>query len=463
MSPKPCILIIDDDIRIFPGLSATLGEEYQILTASCGVEGVELLQRHQAIDCVILDIRMPGMDGIETAESIRAINRSVHIVFYTGYPGDHDQRKLYHRFHPYSFIAKAEDPVVIKNAVRNAIRTAKSEFNRETLVARALREWQMVGSSDPMITLYREIDIVAKLDTPVLILGESGTGKQLVAEALHRKGNRSSQPFLETTIGNEDVGFSITKLFGRSAGTFAGAAEEPGLLELADGGVLFIDEVADLGMDTQTHLLKFLDKGEFTRLGSAQIRRADVRLIFATNKNLEKMIEDGTFRADLFARIKRGRIIQVPALRERKTDIPDLFHYFLDNSRRKHRTPYMDLESGAMEILMEHDWPGNVGELKAFVERLVIFSDPCSLIRAETVSSMLKVPAHDTLVERSYKDDLYELERNYWWRQVRASDSPADLARRKLIDPAFLTKKLDRFQIDRGQFGKDKKQGDWSN
>jgi two-component system, NtrC family, nitrogen regulation response regulator NtrX len=369
---KSRILVIDDEAAIRDSLRMIIEYEgYEFAGASSGPEGIALVER-ESPDLVFLDIKMPGMDGFEVLERIKAVS-DVPVVMISGHGTGATGADAVRRG-AFDFIDKPPDTDRILVTIQNAL-----ERNRITNEVRQLRravevKHEMVGDSPAIRQVMEAVRRAAPTNATVLIQGESGVGKELVARAIHRNSLRSRERFVQVNCAAIPEELIESELFGHEKGSFTGATEKQiGKFEQADRGTIFLDEVGDMSLKTQAKVLRVLQEGEVERVGSARTIRVDVRVIAATNKDLDKEIEKGTFREDLFFRLSVIPIA-VPALRERAEDIPTLVQHFIDllarenNFRRRRVTPR------AMEVLQRYRWKGNIRELRNTIERSIIMT-----------------------------------------------------------------------------------------
>ncbi|HFQ88656.1 MAG TPA: sigma-54-dependent Fis family transcriptional regulator [Desulfobulbus sp.] len=385
MSKK--ILIIDDEDSIRDSLSGILADEgFTPLTASSGEDGLALLEREE-VDLILLDIWMPGMDGLEALRRIREQN-DVPVIMISGH-GTIETAVQATRIGAFDFIEKplSYDKIIL--AINKGLHVAHLERENRLLRESTPHRPDITGNS-PVITLLREeIERVAPTDAWVLIRGGHGTGKELVAQTIHRLSKRSRRPMIEVNCAAIPEDLIESELFGHEKGAFTGAtASRQGKFDQANGSTLFLDEIGDMSLKSQAKVLRILQEQKFERVGGSRTIRVDVRVLAATNKNLEQEIEAGNFRADLFYRLNVVPI-QVPDLRERLDDIPLLVEDFLQQFRNK-GLGEKKFSDQAMAMLMGHSWPGNVRELRNVVERLVIMS-PGPTIGADDVARSLGV------------------------------------------------------------------------
>jgi two-component system, NtrC family, nitrogen regulation response regulator NtrX len=369
---KSRILVIDDEAAIRDSLRMIIEYEgYEFIGASSGPEGIALVER-ESPDLVFLDIKMPGMDGFDVLERLKA-GSEVPVVIISGHGSGATGADAVRRG-AFDFIDKPPDTDRILVTIRNAL-----ERNRMTSEVRQLRraveaKHEMVGESSAIRQVMEAVRRAAPTNATVLIQGESGVGKELVARAIHRNSLRSRERFVQVNCAAIPEELIESELFGHEKGSFTGATEKQiGKFEQADRGTIFLDEVGDMSLKTQAKVLRVLQEGEVERVGSARTIRVDVRVIAATNKDLEKEIEKGSFREDLFFRLSVIPV-SVPPLRERVEDIPLLVQHFLDLLARENNFRRRRLTPRALEALQRHRWKGNIRELRNTIERTLIMT-----------------------------------------------------------------------------------------
>jgi two-component system nitrogen regulation response regulator NtrX len=367
------VLVIDDDAAIRESLRMILEYEgYECLLAPTGQDGLAAVERDQP-DLVFLDIKMPGMDGLEVLDRIRLVNDSLPVVMISGHATvstavDATKRGAF------DFIEKPLESERILVTLRNAIDRSRLSDENRTLRRAAEVRHEIVGDSPALAKVMDAIGRAAPTTATVLILGESGVGKELVARAIHRNSQRSRERFVQVNCAAIPEELIESELFGHEKGSFTGATErQVGKFEQADRGTIFLDEVGDMSARTQAKVLRVLQEGEVERIGSSRTLKVDVRVIAATNKDLDAAIEKGTFREDLFFRLSVIPIV-VPPLRERPDDVPVLVRHFGDLFCRENNFRPKRFSAAALEAMRRHRWKGNVRELRNAVERLMIMT-----------------------------------------------------------------------------------------
>src|SRR5438128_2493874 len=371
--PKSRILVIDDEAAIRDSLKMTLEYEgYEFVGAATGQEGLALAER-EAPDLVLLDVKMPGMDGLEVLDRLRAMNEALPVVVISGH-GTISTAVEATKKGAFDFIEKpfASERVLV--SLRNALDQGRLRDENRSLKKAVEVRHQMIGDSAGLKQVMAAVGRAAPTNATVLIQGESGVGKELVARTIHRNSLRSRERFVQVNCAAIPEELIESELFGHEKGSFTGATEKQvGKFEQADRGTIFLDEVGDMSAKTQAKLLRVLQEGALERLGSARTVKVDVRVIAATNKNLEEEIEKGHFREDLYFRLNVIPI-QVPPLRERPEDIPKLVEHFAHRFGEEHNLRPKRSDPRATEAIKRHRWRGNIRELRNTVERLIIMS-----------------------------------------------------------------------------------------
>lgn len=365
------ILIIDDESPIRRVLRDILeNESYQVVDAASGMEALQHV-KEQEFDAVICDIKMDGMDGLETLDAIRK-ESDVPVIMLSGHAEIKDAVDAIKKG-AYDFISKPPDMQRLLVTVRNALDKKTLTTENKVLKKAVKIQHQMIGESEPMLEVKDMIAKVAPTNARVLITGENGTGKELVARQLHELSPRSSGPFIEVNCAAIPSELIESQLFGHEKGSFTSAIKQKkGDFELADGGTLFLDEIGDMSLSAQAKVLRALQENKIVRVGGEKEIPVNVRILAATNKNLKAEIEKGNFREDLYHRLSVV-VINVPPLRERKDDIPLLVSNFIEIIAEDMGKPVPTFEPDAIEALQQYRWTGNIRELHNIVERLAIF------------------------------------------------------------------------------------------
>jgi two-component system, NtrC family, nitrogen regulation response regulator NtrX len=371
MTPRPHLLIVDDEAGIRESLSSILQEEgYHVETVASAEEALDRAAAGD-LELMLLDVWLPGMDGLEALSRLQATPRPPAVIMISGH-GTIETAVRATKLGAFDFIEKPLSLEKIIVLVRNAIQQRRLLEENLLLRSELSHRYQVIGESVPMKALRQQIAVTAPTNGRVLIYGESGTGKELVAHALHAASLRSKGPFVEVNCAAIPEELIESELFGHLKGSFTGATEDKtGKFEKADSGTLFLDEIGDMSLRTQSKVLRVLEEQRFEPVGSNETLKVDVRVIAATNKNLEQEIARGSFRQDLFYRLNVIPFF-VPPLRDRREDIPTLSRYFLREFSSAYGKKTRELSDAGMEILVRYPWPGNVRELRNLVERLVI-------------------------------------------------------------------------------------------
>lgn len=390
MSEAGRILVVDDERNVRATLVGVLGDEgYEVVAVGSGEEGLEELQQTD-YDLVLLDIWLPAMDGLEVLEKIGGANIECEVVMISGH-GSIDAAVKSTKLGAFDFIEKPLSLDRVLLVVSNAIRQRR--LVRENLLLRAQVSGRVdiVGDSEQIVALRRQVDRAAPSNGRVLIFGENGTGKELVARRIHALSNRRDGPFVEVNCAAIPDDLIESELFGHVKGAFTGAvATKAGKFEIADGGTLFLDEVGDMSLKTQAKVLRVLEEHRFQPVGSNETLDVDVRVIAATNKDLSAAIADGSFREDLYYRLNVIPF-HVPPLRARREDIPQLADHFLRDLGAEYRQHPKSLSQEAVALLVGHRWPGNVRELRNVCERAVIMA-ASEIIAEEDLATMVEAP-----------------------------------------------------------------------
>ena len=460
--PKSRILVIDDEAAIRDSLRMTLEYEgYDVVLAATGQEGLTLAER-EGPDLVLLDVKMPGMDGIEVLERLRAMNEALPVIVVSGH-GTISTAVEATKKGAFDFIEKpfASERVLV--SLRNALDQRRLRDENRSLKRAVEVRHQMIGESSVLRQIMAAISRAAPTNATVLIQGESGVGKELVARTIHRNSLRSRERFVQVNCAAIPEELIESELFGHEKGSFTGATEKQiGKFEQADRGTIFLDEVGDMSAKTQAKVLRVLQEGEVERLGSARTTKVDVRVIAATNKNLEEEIEKGGFRDDLYFRLAVIPVY-VPPLRERPEDIPLLVRHYIDYFSRENNARPRRVTPAAMEALQRYRWKGNIRELRNTVERLIIMTpgdtidladlpgavrSPSSTTSASGVSRPSASPASDMAAMGTLREFKDNAERAFLVGKLRENGWNISKTAEVIDTPrSNLYKKLEQYQI----------------
>ena len=369
----PKILIIEDEAAIRRVLGKILAEEsdtYTVEEAEDGTQGLEMI-KHDDYDLVLCDIKMPKMDGVEVLEAVKKIKPEIPFVMISGH-GDLETAIQTMKLGAFDYISKPPDLNRLLNTVRNALDRKVLVVENKMLKKKVSKNYEMVGNSEPINHIKEIIEKVAPTDARVLITGPNGTGKELVAHWLHEKSERSASPFIEVNCAAIPSELIESELFGHVKGAFTSAVKDrAGKFEAADKGTIFLDEIGDMSLPAQAKVLRALQENMIQRVGAEKDIKVDVRVVAATNKDLKKEIEEGRFREDLYHRLA-VILVKVPALNDRRDDIPLLINHFTEKIATEQGTAQKKFSDDAIKLLQEYDWTGNIRELRNVVERLII-------------------------------------------------------------------------------------------
>jgi len=389
---KKRVLLIDDEARVRASLKAVLEPTYETIQAADAKEGLELFRR-EAPHLVLLDVILPGTDGLSVLQTLRAEDRTAQVIMLTGTKSVKTAVDAM-KFGAADYLSKPFDVEELRMIVEHALKDQELQREVKQLRAQVVRRYafhNLIGKSPSMQDIYTKIEQVADSRTTVLITGESGTGKELVAKALHYNNSaRRERPFIALNCAAIPETLIESELFGHEKGSFTDAtARRVGQFELANNGTLFLDEIGDLSAMTQAKLLRVLQEREFTRVGGVQPIKVDVRIVAATNKNLEELVRKGHFREDLYYRIN-VIALYLPPLRERGEDVPLLAKHFLAKRIEEENRPSQEFSKDAVDLLSRYPWPGNVREMENIIEQAFIWSKGSDLINPEHLPNILK-------------------------------------------------------------------------
>jgi two-component system response regulator AtoC len=408
------ILVIDDDPGLRKSLSAFLKKNgYEIISGENGEQGLQLLKNNE-VDLVLLDIRMPGMDGITVLKEIKKLSPYLNVIIITGFATVETAVEAM-KEGAVDYITKPFDLYELKDkiekyigqeylVIKNRVEKEKDEQNRS-------RFNDTIGKSKEMQEIYQLIDKISSSDVTVLILGESGVGKEMVARSIYENSLRSKAPFVKLNCAAIPEHLLESELFGYEKGAFTGASQQKkGLFELANEGTIFLDEIGDMSLTTQSKILRILQEGEFQRVGGVKTLKANVRIIAATNIDIQEAINQGKFREDLYYRLNVVRIT-IPPLRKRIEDIPLLTQEFINSYNQKYGKQISRVTPEAMHLLMTYNWPGNVRELKNVCEQVVVLNET-DVITADDLPEEIKRINLDTSYGDSSNQTLKDITRN---------------------------------------------------
>jgi two-component system nitrogen regulation response regulator NtrX len=421
------ILIVDDEESIRQTLGGILTDEgFHVITAGSGEEALRLLEEEPP-NLVVLDIWLPGMDGIEVLKTIKVLHPNLQVVMMSGH-GTIETAVKATKLGAFDFIEKPlslEKVILVVNHAMELVRLEEENLLlRQKVVS---HEYELTGNSAPIQDLKEMIGIVAPTNAWILIMGENGTGKELVARSVHRQSRRVQKPFVEVNCAAIPEDLIESELFGHEKGAFTGAtAMKRGKFDLANEGTIFLDEVADMSLKAQAKVLRILQEKTFERVGGNRLISTDVRVLAATNKDLEKEMEEGRFRQDLYYRLNVIPL-RIPPLRDRREDIPLLVNRFLSDFALKEGEAEKKVTDEVMASLMRHNWPGNVRELKNIIERLVIMT-PGGVISKCDISPLFGeggkeiLPHEPAISGDSFRAAKQDFERQYIIRKLREFD-----------------------------------------
>ncbi|MHB8828414.1 MAG: sigma-54-dependent transcriptional regulator [Syntrophales bacterium] len=415
------IMIVDDEESICQVLGGILTDEgYEVLKAGSGEEALRLIDDEQP-NLVLLDIWLPEMDGIAVLKSIKAAYPHIQVVMMSGH-GTIETAVKATKLGAFDFIEKPLSLEKVILVVNHALDFVRLEEENLLLRQKVSHEYELTGASSVIIELKEMIDIVAPTNAWILIMGENGTGKELVARSLHHQSRRAQKPFIEVNCAAIPEDLIESELFGHERGSFTGAtAKRRGKFEMANEGTIFLDEVADMSLKAQAKVLRILQEKRFERVGGNRLIQTDVRVLAATNKELEKEMDEGRFRQDLFYRLNVIPL-RVPPLRDRKEDIPLLVNRFLNDFAVREGEAVKTVADEVLVKLMSHDWPGNVRELKNVVERLIIMTPADLISRTDIFSELGKTDSspekEDSSID-SFREAKQDFERQYIIRRLR--------------------------------------------
>jgi len=439
------ILIVDDEQIVRDSLTHWFEEDgYQVSSAADAFDVLKDLQPGK-YDIMLVDIKMPKMSGLELLEKVKEIDPDCIVIIITAYASVPSAVQAL-KNGAFDYVTKPIDPDELSHLIKNAIKQKalkKENIALRTSIDEMFSFEGLIGESPEMKKVFELIKIVAPQDTTVMIRGESGTGKELIARAIHMNSPRKYYPIIPVNCGAFTETLLESELFGHEKGAFTGAQyRRKGKIEMANGGTLFLDEVGSVSPKMQVELLRVLESKQFTRVGGSEIVKVDFRLISATNENLEKLVEEGRFREDLYYRLNVFTIY-IPPLRERRSDIPILANHFVQKFARQMNKPILKISDEAMEILLNHSWPGNVRELENAIERAMVVGNPPEIKPSDLPFHLEKVNSFET-------DSLEEVEKNHIQRVLKKYDWNISKAATALnIDRVTLYNKIKKYGLQK--------------
>lgn len=452
------ILIVDDEISILDSLGGILEDEgFETIRAENGEEALNRL--NEAIpDLVLLDIWMPpGIDGLEVLKRIRLDYPFLPVVMMSGH-GTIETAVKATKLGAHDFIEKPLSLEKVVLTINNTISYSRLQEENLLLRQRAGQKPELTGQSEAMVQLKRQIALVAPTPAWVLIKGENGVGKELVAHAIHRQSKRAARPLIEVNCAAIPEELIESELFGHEKGSFTGAATmKRGKFDLADRGTLFLDEIGDMSLKTQAKILRILQEQKFERVGGMKTISVDVRVIAATNKNLEEEIKKGAFREDLYYRLNVVPI-DVPPLRERVSDIPILANEFLAEYAADGGLKHKEISDGALRLLGKYHWPGNVRELRNVVERMLIMS-PQDLISEKDIPPTISgdralEKTSETFALQTFKEAKANFEREFILQKLAENNGNISQTAEKIgLERSHLHRKMKTLGLDSAKFG----------
>lgn len=446
------VLLVDDNTAVLEGLDLILEDRYSLLHAQSGQEAIDLVRANHAIAVVAMDIKMAGMSGITAAREIRKIAPDVRVIFHTAYPGEYDEDEIDAEEQPFGYVQKSSPPSRLTREIRNAMEAYALARDSNHLVELADSAFGLVGRSSAMREVYRLIHKIARSNTSVMILGETGVGKGLVARAVHTFSHRRGGPFKKFNCNHTPQDLVESELFGHVKGAFSGAhRDRVGLFEYASGGSVFLDEIGDLSIASQGKILDVIETGEFEPLGwTGENRRTDVRILCATNKDMDALLADGSFREDAYYRLKGAEIV-VPPLRKRTEDIPLLVERFQAQFADDWEGSFKHFDRSAVDVLMQMDWPGNVRQLQNTVRSILVLADSPVIIGAdveELLGRREKSGSH-ACDDGGLAERVRDYRRNCILRALQLTDGNVNAAARHLKeDPSNLRRWIKILDIE---------------
>jgi two-component system response regulator PilR (NtrC family) len=461
MSTKGIVHVIDDEPVIHDVLTQLLtAEGYEVELSSTGEEALEKFPSH-SFDVILLDLLMPGLDGIETLKRIRRVDPRAAVIIITAY-GSVESAIAAMKIGALDYVQKPFKHDDLLLAVEKAAEHKRLQDENLRLKDELRQRFafdNIIGKSTAMKGVFDLVKAAAPTRSTILLQGESGTGKELVARAIHANSNRADAPFVTVNSGSLPPDLLESHLFGHVKGAFTGAvALKKGLFEAADKGTIFFDEISSISLETQAKLLRVMQEKEFMRLGGTQTIKVDVRILAATNTDIEELIEARAFRKDLFYRLNVIKI-EIPPLRDRKEDIPLLVRHFVEIYARENRKEIEGVSEDVLEVLDGHDWPGNVRELENLVERAIVLSRESVITRFQLPPFLLRAGAAEAPPAGPVEESLDLRERTQGFQKklilaaLKKTKGVQNRAAKLLgVKPTTLNEMIKRLGIDAGSF-----------
>lgn len=459
---RKTVLIVEDDFRVGESLSLLFKKKgFQVLLASNGKEGLQLF-RQETVDLVITDLVMPKMDGLQLLEAVKSVRPETEVIVISA-QGTIEKAVQAMKLGAFDFIEKPINPKILSLLAERALEKQALILQNRDLRSQLEDRFHfknIIGRSDKMVKIFDLIRHIAPYDSSVLIIGESGTGKELIANAIHYNSPRATKPFIKVSCASLSEGIIESELFGHEKGAFTGAiASRKGRFELAHEGTLFLDEVEDIPLSTQTKLLRVLQEGEFERVGGNRTIKVDIRVIAASNRDLQEAVRNGTFREDLYYRLNVVNL-RLPPLRERKEDIPFLVQFFIEKFSEKYQMKVKGVSQRAMSLLMNYSWWGNVRELENTIESALVIHHPEILDVAHLPLEIREPQEEPEVITIKVGTPLEEIEREVLLHTLRATKGNKQRAAKLLgINVRTIHRKIEEIQNVSADLKKSEKDG----
>lgn len=444
------ILVIDDEENILKSLKMVLGyEDYQVFTFSTGLDGLEFFKKEKP-EVVLLDVKMPGIKGLDLLRQFKDLSQFAEVIMISGHSGISEAITA-SKLGAFDFLEKPISRDKLLLTVNNALEKVKLLKENYNLKSHSLKKYQLVGDSRLIRDLRESIKKVAKSDSYVLIHGDSGTGKELIARQIHLLSKYRRNRFVQVNCAAIPEELIESELFGHEKGSFTGASEKKiGKFEIANKGTLFLDEIGDLSLRAQAKVLRALEEGEVQRVGSSEIKNVDVRVIAATNKDLKKEIKNGTFREDLYFRLNVIPLYS-PALKEHLEDIPVLVDHFIDYFSRENNFKQKEFSPEVIEVFKGYEWKGNVRELRNLVERLMIMTAAPVIRKKDLPDYLSRETEHQRNIFQTiekWKDFKQQSEKQFLMEKLKKYDYNIARTGREIgIPRSNLYKKIEQYGI----------------